>query len=87
MPKHHSKTAKPDDSPYHPGELVLYQYPRNHFGNGKWVEAILKRFHTPIELSRDEYNPKFSFIELEINGKPWRAFSLSQIKKFTFLKP
>lgn len=81
MPKHHSKTAKPDDSPYHPGELVLYQYPRNHFGNGKWVEAILKRFHTPIELKRDEYNPKFSFIELEINGKPWRAFSLSQIKK------
>lgn len=79
MSKHHSKT---DDNIYHPGELVLYQYPKNHFGNGKWVEAILKRFHTPIELlSRDEYNPKFSFIELEINGKPWRAFSLSQIKK------
>ena len=74
----HSKT---DDNIYHPGEVVMYQYPRNHFNNGTWVEAILKRFHTPIEPSQDEYDPKFSFIELEIRGKPWKAFSLVQIKK------
>ena len=76
MSKHHSKT---DDNIYHPGEVVMYQHP-NHF-NGKWVEATLKRFHTPIEPNQDEYHPKFSFIELEINGKNWKAFGLSQIKK------
>ena len=78
MSKHHSKT---DDNIYHHGEKVMYQYPRNHFNNGTWVEAILIRFHTPIKPSQDEYDPKFSFIELQIRGKLWKAFSLVQIKK------
>jgi hypothetical protein len=48
MPK---KSAKTDDTPYRPGELVLYQFPQNHIRSGEWIEAlIIKVFKNSVEL-------------------------------------
>jgi hypothetical protein len=48
MPK---KSAKTDNTPYHPGELVLYQFPQNHIRSGEWIEAlIIKVFKNSVEL-------------------------------------
>lgn len=45
------KPAITDDNIYHPGELVLYQFPQNHIRSGEWVEAlIVKVFKNSVEL-------------------------------------
>ena len=51
MPKKHSKSVETNDNVYHPGELVLYQFPPNHIRSEEWVKAlIIKVFKDSVEL-------------------------------------
>lgn len=55
------------------GDKIQYKHPK---ANG-WVEAIFHEFYTP---SLAPTGAKWSFIELSVKGKLFKAFCLDQIR-------
>lgn len=68
MPKRLSSSAKTDDNVYHPGEIVMYQFPPNHIRHGEWVTALI------VKVFKDS-------IELEIENKSQITKWINRIKK------
>lgn len=70
--QHQSVKPLPELSIYRLGDKVKYKHPVTG-----WVDAIFKGFHTP-ELAPK--GSKWSFMEISIDGKLHKAYSLNQIK-------
>lgn len=70
--QHESVKLLPELNIYKLGDKVKYKHPVTG-----WVDAIFKGFHTP-ELAPK--GSKWSFMEISINGKLHKAYSLNQIK-------
>lgn len=58
---------------YSQGDKIEYKHPK---ASG-WVEAIFQNFYTPSLAPKDS---KWSFIEILVKGKPFKVFSLEQIR-------
>lgn len=61
------------ESDYKVGDKVEYKHPSNG-----WLKGIFIGFHTP---GLAPPGCRWSFIEIRINGKIHKAYSLSQIRK------
>lgn len=70
--QHQSVKPLPELSIYRLGDKVKYKHPVTG-----WVDAIFKGFHTPELAPKDS---KWSFMEISIDGKLHKAYSLNQIK-------
>jgi hypothetical protein len=67
-----SKQTEPQPTNYKTGDKIKYKHP-----NHGWIDAIFEGFHTP-ELAPT--GCRWSFMEVSINGKLHKAYSLNQIK-------
>jgi hypothetical protein len=67
-----AKQTEPQPINYKTGDGIKYKHPSHG-----WIDAIFEEFHTP-ELA--PIGSKWSFIEVSINGKLHKAYSLNQIK-------
>ncbi|MEY2910699.1 MAG: hypothetical protein RLZZ184_8 [Cyanobacteriota bacterium] len=57
---------------YQIGDKIQYKHP-----NHGWIDAIFEGFHTP---GLAPAGCRWSFIEVSVNGKLHKAYSLNQIK-------
>lgn len=57
-----------NDKSYHPGEVVMYQFPPNHIRRGEWTKALI------IEVLPNA-------IHIEIEGKELITKWLNNFKK------
>lgn len=54
------------------GDKIQYKHP-----DKGWIDAIFESFHVPTSAPQGS---KWSFIEIAINNKPYKVYSLSQIR-------
>ena len=61
------------ESQFKKGDKIEYKHPK---ASG-WVEAVFESFYTPSLAPKGS---GWSFIELSVKGKSFKAFSLNQIR-------